>query len=227
MSTTHWFDQRSRSLVFAFLSLLWLMALCAASPAQSQTDTQSPVEIKITAKQFEFDPHTITVQKDKPVRLIITSADVDHGIKLEAFGINKKIPAKQTINVEFTPDRVGRFEFKCSVVCGTGHDDMLGELVVVETSQQKVEVSFDEQTPGVAIVEVYGERLRIDTTTKTWTRIEQPARPEPEVAAQPQASEQKIKPETEAEPYDYRLVNVPTPKRVLKGSLNLYFTHRF
>jgi len=202
------------------------MALCAASPAQSQTDTQSPVEIKITAKQFEFDPHTITVQKDKPVRLIITSADVDHGIKLEAFGINKKIPAKQTINVEFTPDQVGRFEFKCSVVCGTGHDDMLGELVVVEGSQQKVEVTFDDQTPGVAIVEVNGERIRIDTSTKTWTRIEQ-AKTGPVSPAQSQTGEIRKVATEKTEPYDYRVVNVPTPKRVLKGSLNLYFTHRF
>lgn len=30
-----------------------------------------------------------------------------------------------------------------------------------------------------------------------------------------------------AEPYDYRVVNIPTPKRVLQGSVNLYFTHRF
>ncbi|GAC1446435.1 MAG: hypothetical protein NVSMB56_05090 [Pyrinomonadaceae bacterium] len=30
-----------------------------------------------------------------------------------------------------------------------------------------------------------------------------------------------------SEPYDYRLINVPTPKRVPKHSLNLYFTHRF
>ena len=29
------------------------------------------------------------------------------------------------------------------------------------------------------------------------------------------------------EPYDYHLVNVPTPKPIVKGSLNLFFTHRF
>ena len=215
---------RNRTLILAVLSPFLLILSCVPA-AQSQTDPLQPVEIKVTARRFEFDPRTITVQKGKPVKLAITSADVDHGIKLEEFGINQKIPAKQTINVVFTPDRVGRFEFRCSVVCGTGHDDMLGELVVVEESQKRVDVKFDEQSPGVAIVEVDGELIKIDTNTKTWTRVEQQAKPATPV--QSQTGEQPKKVAAEAEAYDYRLVNVPTPKRVLKGSLNIYFTHRF
>jgi len=223
MSTTLWFDLRRQSLVLALLLPFWLILLYAPV-ARSQTNPQTPVEIKIIARKFEFDPRTITVQKGKPVRLVITSADVDHGIKLEELGINQKIPAHQTISVDFTPDQVGRFEFKCSVVCGSGHDNMIGELVVVDAAPQKVNVTFDEKTPGVAIVEVNGEQLRIDTASKTWTRVEQ-AKSEP--ANPPQTSKEAKQPVAEAEPYDYRLVNVPTPKRVLKGSLNLYFTHRF
>jgi hypothetical protein len=103
---------------------------------------------------------------------------------------------------------------------------MHGELVVVEGSPQKTNVTFDEKNPGVAIVEVNGEQLRIDTGTKTWTRIEPSTKSEPANAPQT-AREGKQPPAAEGEPYDYRLVNVPTPKRVLKGSLNLYFTHRF
>src|SRR4030095_7762998 len=143
---------RNRTLGLTVLAL-FLLILFTPAVAQSQTDPQQPVEIKVTAKQFEFDPRTITVQKGKPVKLVITSTDVDHGIKLEEFGISRKVPAKQTINLTFTPDRVGRFEFRCSVVCGTGHDDMLGELVVEEAAQKKVDVTFDPQAPGVAVVE--------------------------------------------------------------------------
>ena len=62
--------------------------------------------------------------------------------------------------MDFTPDKVGRFEFQCSVTCGSGHDDMMGEVVVVEPSQQKVDVSFDDQAPGVAIVVVNGNKSR-------------------------------------------------------------------
>jgi len=210
-----------------FTLLLPILLALFSATAKGQSNTQQPVEIRITAKQFEFVPRTITVQKGKPVRLIITSADVDHGFRLEAFGINEKVAAKKTINLDFTPDEVGRFEFRCSVVCGSGHEDMLGELIVEETPQQKVNVTFDEQAPGVAIVEVNGERLRVDTTTKTWTRIEAPKTTPTTAQSQPATGEQRKKPAHEVEAYDYRLVNVPTPKRVVKGSLNLYFTHRF
>jgi len=224
MSTTLWFDLRRQSLVLALFLPFWLILIYAPT-ARSQTNSQPPVEIKVVAKKFEFDPRTITVQKGRPVRLIITSPDVDHGFKVDELGINQNIPAHKTVNVEFTPNQVGRFEFKCSVVCGSGHDDMLGELIVVEGSQQKVNVTFDEKNPGVAIVEVNGEQVRIDTASKTWTRVE-PA-PKAEPASAPQSAPEAKSQTPESEPYDYRLVNVPTPKRVLKGSVNLYFTHRF
>ena len=119
------FDLRKHSLVFMLLSLLWLILLSTSADSQTPS-TSPPVEIKVTAKQFEFNPRTITLQKGKPVRLIITSEDVDHGFKLDAFGINQRIPAKKTVNVDFTPDKVGRFEFQCSITCGSGHDDMMG-----------------------------------------------------------------------------------------------------
>src|SRR5215471_13922997 len=139
MPNLDWFALGRRSLLISGLfSAVLTTALCAQPEAQSSA--QQPVEIKITARRFEFDPKTITVQKGRPVKLIITSADVDHGIKLEEFGISQKIEAKKTASVTFTPDRVGRFEFRCSVVCGDGHDDMVGELVVQEGPTDNIKV---------------------------------------------------------------------------------------
>jgi cytochrome c oxidase subunit II len=208
----------------ASLILLALLGtLTFLQPSAGAQTKEQPREIKITARQFAFEPKSITVQKGKPVRLVITAADVDHGFKLEEFGINQKIAAGKTARIEFTPDQVGRFPFRCSVVCGSGHDDMLGELVVEEGPSQNLSVTFDEKAPGTAIVEINGERVRIDTTTKTWTRVEETpsaSNPQPPAAVPEQA---KAAPAS----YDYRLVNVPTPKRVLRHSVNLYFTHRF
>src|SRR5438477_11315771 len=92
-------------LIFVLLSPAMLTMLCA--PAHAQSNTQQPVEITITAKQLEFDPRTITVQKGKPVRLVITSSDVDHGFKLEAFAINQQVSAKTAIILACTPDQSG------------------------------------------------------------------------------------------------------------------------
>lgn len=212
---------------FALLAPLALLFLFTTADAETPTD--SAREIRITARKFEFLPRTITVRRGEPVRLVVTSEDVDHGFALKDFNVKETIKAKQTKVIELTPDREGKFSFSCSVYCGAGHDEMTGELIVtgVEPTSD-VRVSFDDKAEGVAYVEVNGERLRIDTRSKTFARVEtrepapsqQPGAP-PVVAAKPRESSK------ENEPYDYHVVNVPTPKQVRRHSLNLYFTHRF
>jgi cytochrome c oxidase subunit 2 len=228
---------RARVRAYIIPITICMVVICAGISAAAQTETvATPVEIKMTARQFEFEPKLITVQKGKPVRLLITSTDVQHGFAVEELGINQKLKANAVTVVEFTPTRVGRFPFECSVMCGSGHDEMMGELVVTE-EQSNVQVKFDDTTAGVVIVEAGGERLRIDTRSKTVTRLDQPETlaktPKPVVAEAdgPRAGSTRgvgqHKHTPEHEPYDYRLVNIPTPKRVIKGSINLYFTHRF
>lgn len=207
---------------------LSLVAICPAVPINAQSQTRStPVEIQITASRFVFEPKTITVQRGKPVRLLITSTDVHHGFAIEELGIDREIQPNAITVVEFTPTRIGRFSFSCSVFCGSGHDQMSGELVVTDqqASASGMQVKFDENAKGVVIVEAGGERLRIDTRTETVTRLDQPETLAE--AQQPKVVEEETTAARVSEPYDYRLVNVPTPKRVLRGSLNLYFTHRF
>lgn len=96
-----------------------------------------------------------------------------------------------------------------------------------------IKVTFDETAPGIILIESGGERVRIDPTRKTVARIDEPA---PNQAEAPVAGDKKadpVKPEEDEdnepgfEPYDYRLINVPTPRGVPKHSLNMYFTHRF
>lgn len=218
------------------LLLSALLATClttwGAIVARAQTEkSPAPVEIKLTARKFEFEPSVITVRKDQPVRLLITAVDVEHGFEIEDLGINKKLKPGVVTVVEFTPTRAGKFKFACSVMCGSGHDEMNGELIVTDAQAAPgdLHVTFDDTNANVVIVETGGERIRIDTQTKTVTKL-QPAEPttrETVATEQPQATEPEHKHVADEEPYDYRLVNVPTPKRVVKGSLNLYFTHRF
>lgn len=87
--------------------------VCAAISANAQTETPAtPVEIKVTARRFQFDPATITVPKGKPVKLVITSLDVSHGFAIKEFGIKETIEAKQSKTIEFTPDKAGRIPFE-------------------------------------------------------------------------------------------------------------------
>lgn len=103
--------------------------------------------IKMTARQYAFDPPVLRVNKGDTVRLRITSLDVMHGMYLEAFDINVLIipdspylelshpsrPDEQPVKVEevvFVADKTGKFRLRCSHTCGPLHPFMQGELVV-------------------------------------------------------------------------------------------------
>jgi cytochrome c oxidase subunit 2 len=121
----------------AFLTLFVLGAIVmldasrsvAARDANAASEAQ---EIQVTAKKYEFSPNPIRVKKGQPVKLIITATDRDHGFSLEAFHIKQKLKKGEPTTIEFTPDKVGTFPFKCSVFCGMGHGGMKGTLVVEE-----------------------------------------------------------------------------------------------
>jgi cytochrome c oxidase subunit 2 len=199
--------------------------------AVAATDPGQPREIKVTARRYEFSPNKITARKGERLRLVVTSEDVDHGLAISEFGIDESIKARQTKVIEFTPEREGRFEFVCSVFCGDGHPDMVGEIIVTGASPQSgsdMKVSFDEGAPGVVIVESNGERLRIDTNSKRVSRLDEPAADKGHPAGARASAPPQEKSRWDArEPYDYRVVNLPTPKRVPRGSLNFHLTHRF
>jgi cytochrome c oxidase subunit 2 len=84
----------------------------------------------ITARRYEFEPNTLTVNKGDIVVIEIVSLDVTHGFAIDEYGINEVIPAGKTTIVEFTADKSGKFNFYCSVYCGSGHTTMNGELLV-------------------------------------------------------------------------------------------------
>jgi cytochrome c oxidase subunit 2 len=214
----------------AILSLL-LTQTGTPARAQSQDAASIPLTIRVTAKKFEFEPKVITVQKGQPVKLIIKAVDTVHGFAIKEFNINVKLKQGETKSIVFTPDRAGEFRIYCSVYCGEGHDDMTGRLIVTDSQaagESKIRVTFDPDRPGIAVVESGGERVTIDTSAKTVVSLNQPPAAAPQAGQQqPVVAKAEAKETLISEPYDYRLVNVPTPKRVVKHSLNLYFTHRF
>ena len=109
-----------------------VMCLAGTAPAAGQATSSGYHEFTMTAKNDGFDPAVIAVKKGEKVRLLITAADCDHEFKLDAFDINQVLKKGSTETIEFTADKSGTFEFKCSVYCGHGHGKMKGKLVVEE-----------------------------------------------------------------------------------------------
>ncbi|MBB6729497.1 cupredoxin domain-containing protein [Cohnella zeiphila] len=96
-----------------------------ASPSPTSTAGQA-VEIKLMAKDFEYDQKEIHVKKGDKVNITLQSDDGGHGFTIPDYNV--------TINgngsAEFTADKAGSFEYHCSVPCGSGHTQMKGTLIV-------------------------------------------------------------------------------------------------
>ena len=104
----------------------WHRFATAAVPAGAEQ------VMHITAKKFEYTPSQITLKKGVPVVLEITALDRDHGFKVPELGVRADLKSGQVTRVRIVPNRTGTFEFRCDVFCGSGHEDMSGEIVVVD-----------------------------------------------------------------------------------------------
>ena len=100
----------------------------------------------VTAEKDEWDfkPETIEVDRgDKVILTVVNQDSYDHGIAIDAFGVSQRMPANQTITIEFVATQAGDFPFYCSVPCGEGevdghqrtHFDMVGKIKVRDLVQ--------------------------------------------------------------------------------------------
>jgi len=84
----------------------------------------SPRRIAITATRFAFEPAEITIKPGESVDLVLTSADVAHGIRIRELNLDLKASKGKTGEIKFTPEKSGTFVGHCSVFCGSGHGRM-------------------------------------------------------------------------------------------------------
>jgi cytochrome c oxidase subunit 2 len=117
-------------LTFPILVVALIAAIaCARLMSHAQA---TPRRIEIVAKRFDFTPSEITLKKGEPVILVLTSKDVQHGLKLDAF--NQVVIAKkgESSQVQFTPTEAGTFIAQCASFCGSGHGSMKLTVHVTE-----------------------------------------------------------------------------------------------
>ncbi len=112
----------------------------AAEPPAEDLEVSGAVEngvreVEVQARQFEFEPSRIVVEEGEEVRLLVTSEDVPHGIMIMGLDIDENLPVNETVAVEFTAPEPGNYHFHCSIYCGPGHDEMHGDLTVLESEQ--------------------------------------------------------------------------------------------
>jgi|Deesub1362B_J571_1020462.scaffolds.fasta_scaffold00005_212 cytochrome c oxidase subunit 2 len=80
-----------------------------------------------------WQPETIVLEKGKPVRIEIFSADVTHSFYAPELGLDSgPISPGHSVVIEFTPTETGTYTFRCNVYCSPLHPLMTGTIIVVD-----------------------------------------------------------------------------------------------
>jgi plastocyanin len=85
----------------------------------STADTSASSSVKaftVNSNNFKFAPTTIKVKKGDTVRITLNNTGGIHDLVIDEFDVRtKQLPNAGTDTVEFVADKVGTFEYYCSV----------------------------------------------------------------------------------------------------------------
>lgn len=94
----------------------------AMPPVQDQSTSDSSAssatlkEFTISGQNFSFNPNKISVKKGDRVRITFNNTSGFHDLVIDGYGLaTKQAQAPDTEILEFTADKVGSFEYYCSV----------------------------------------------------------------------------------------------------------------
>lgn len=73
---------------------------------------------------------SLHVPVNRPVRLVMTSADVIHSLYVPAFRIKSDVVPGRYSKAWFEATEPGEYELFCAEYCGTSHSDMIAKVVV-------------------------------------------------------------------------------------------------
>nr|AYQ75441.1 cytochrome C oxidase subunit II [Cohnella candidum] len=109
----------------------------ASSPAASSSAAASPSasapaaggetkEITVTATNFQFDQTEIHAKVGDTLKITLKNDSGNHGLEIKDLNVTLKNGETATVVL----DKAGTYDYNCSIMCGSGHDNMTGELIV-------------------------------------------------------------------------------------------------
>lgn len=101
----------ARHAVIALASLA--VVACTHAPKAEEIPT-----FHITATQEGYLPSPIVVEKDKPVKLVVTRTTEDTcatWLVVPGYGIEEKLPLNVPVEVTFTPNKSGELIYGCAM----------------------------------------------------------------------------------------------------------------
>jgi len=88
-----------------------------------------PGDVYLLAERFRFRPH-LRLQQGQTYRLLLSSADVQHGFSVLPDNFNLQVLPGYVTAVNLTPKESGIYTLVCNEYCGPGHHTMLGSIEV-------------------------------------------------------------------------------------------------
>ncbi len=91
-------------------------ALAIAGPAAASAPGVQVVNITVTKDGFV--PQQVTVQKGRPVKLVVTrkvERTCATEIVMKDFGVNQPLPLEKAVTVTVTPTNAGDYRFACGM----------------------------------------------------------------------------------------------------------------
>ena len=127
------------------------------------TDQRIPVsgatEVHVNARQWMYEIkypdgrtaiNEIRVPAGTPVKFILSATDVLHGFYLPDFRVKMDMIPGRVTTLWVQPDRPGSYQIYCTVYCGTGHSNMLAQLIVMPPSEYAEWIEHGGGAGGVA-----------------------------------------------------------------------------
>lgn len=113
--------------LISLLLVVGLVSACGSDDGgEAAAGTGETKEFTVKASNFEFDVKEIKVNKGDTVKITLVNEKGNHALKFN--GYNKEVQGGKTIS--FVANKTGEFDYKCSIMCGAGHNDMMGKLIV-------------------------------------------------------------------------------------------------
>ena len=107
------------------------LLICAVLLTSCTNKPSGPAQhVRVTMKKFAIQPAVIQVKQGANVVLDVSTLDVQHGFQVPELGINEPIQPGMPAEISLDTSRKGEFKVECSIICGSGHDDMQAKIVV-------------------------------------------------------------------------------------------------
>jgi cytochrome c oxidase subunit II len=86
--------------------------------------------LQVVMKKWAITPARIVVRQGARVELIVSTADVEHGLNVPGLGINEPVQPGKPAAIRFLAQTPGVYPMRCSIACGRGHDQMTGAIII-------------------------------------------------------------------------------------------------